>query len=415
MTRSAVCCRPLNETTVSEQSLYVPRWAYAERNGLAGRIKGRLRRELDRVGTSLAGAGCPPWLLREVWRRHIAAEEAATAYETVFPATVATAALPLNVGSSQELAADAGWFGFAMRDVPHRAMGPTRVLTIADARVVTGTAPGLPGDFSVAILDAEGRSLDLREIRFRPFLARAARQEPVLELDDVFWVAERVFDNYSHWFSAHLPKLLIMQRLGTLNTLVLPSPRPAWLDASLRLVGIDPSCVKSLPLGESLRARRLTLVETDRFRPEMLAAARDALSQPQPDADGSVFISRRRARGRRLRNEEVLEALLGEFGVEPVAMERLSLEEQIGLMGRTRTLIAPHGAGLSNMLFCPRGTRIIEIADAGYPNPNFYAMAAALGHDYVYVPARGVGAGHPLDRDLEIDAHALRGALEALA
>src|SRR5690606_1281491 len=60
-------------------------------------------------------------------------------------------------------------------------------------------------------------------------------------------------------------------------------------------------------------------------------------------------------------------------------------------------------AGLTNMLLCPAGARIVEMADLSFPNPNFYAMASALGHRYWIIEAEAVGAGHPLRRDMRVD------------
>jgi capsular polysaccharide biosynthesis protein len=80
-------------------------------------------------------------------------------------------------------------------------------------------------------------------------------------------------------------------------------------------------------------------------------------------------------------------------------------------MGETEAIVAPHGAGLTNMIFCPHGATIVEIADVAYPNPNFYALASALGHDYRIVGARGVGPGHALDRDLSVDPEEVISAL----
>ena len=104
--------------------------------------------------------------------------------------------------------------------------------------------------------------------------------------------------------------------------------------------------------------------------------------------------------------------MLAERGIAPVRMEALDFAGQVEVMARARAVVAPHGAGLTNMLFCRAGTPVVEIADPDYPNPNFYAMAAALGLPYALVPARGVGGGHPLHRDLSVDPAAVERALD---
>ena len=392
--------------------LYVPP-DEAEAAGPVARIRRRLGRWGQEAGRYLAATGVPAPLLGYRYRRHVPAEAAAVR-ETIHAPRVIAAPLPVGVADAGSLPSDAGWFGFSFRDVPARPAGPTEILRVGDARVLAGAAAG--GDFAPAILDAAGRSLDLREIRFRPFHAGLARRRADLRRDRAVWIAERVFDNYAHWFTAHLGKLVLLRDRGMLGDLVLPADRPAWLDASLARIGVAPAA--ELPRGAVLHAEELVLGACDRFRPELLAAARDAAADRPADVHGRagarVFVSRRSARGRRLLDEDALAPLLARHGFEPVEMERLSWEAQVARMSRTEVILAPHGAGLTNMLFCPAGATIVEIADPAYPNPNFYAMAAALGHRYATVAGRGVGGGHPLRQDLAVDPRALEAALERL-
>jgi capsular polysaccharide biosynthesis protein len=94
-----------------------------------------------------------------------------------------------------------------------------------------------------------------------------------------------------------------------------------------------------------------------------------------------------------------------------VLMENLTFEQQVQLMRDTAVLVAPHGAGLTNMMFCPPGAHIVEMADLGFPNPNFYAVASAMRHRYWLVPAEACGDVHPLEKDLRADLTALGAVL----
>jgi hypothetical protein len=89
-------------------------------------------------------------------------------------------------------------------------------------------------------------------------------------------------------------------------------------------------------------------------------------------------------------------------------------EERLALMQETGSLLAPHGAGLTNVMFCPPATDLVAIADPGFPNPNFYALDCALRHRYWILPARSSGTGHPLEKDPEAAAEAVRGVLRRL-
>ena len=387
----------------------------AEQRGLSGRIVRRLRWLHDRIGTRLIDRGFPPALLRYRFRQTVAADRAACGVKTVHP--VARDVVPLAGGFDrvEDLPAERGWWPFSFREVTQRKLEPTCILTFADARVMA-LRTGPAEEYTPALIDRAGRAIAMREMRYRPDHGALARRKPDLALDDALWIAERVFDNYSHWLTAHLPKLVLMRDRGELAGLVLPAGRPAWLDTSLRRVGIDPDNFAQLPSPGVLAAGRLRVIGCDRFRPELLTAAREAVTWPDPNGrSGRVFVSRRQAKGRTLLEEGELEPLLRDRGFELVAMERLSFDGQVELMARTKVLLAPHGAGLANMLFCPPGALNCEIADPAYPNPNFYAMSAALGHHYHYIAGRGVGARHPLRQDLSVSVEKVRTFLDTLA
>ncbi len=320
--------------------------------------------------------------------------------------------LPRNVSSVEELPADRGWWGFSFRDVPVRRSGPTALLTFDDVDLVSKREPDGRRDYFPALLDRQGRSLELREVRYRPMHAAAPRRSGRRLLRGT-WIAERVYHNHSHWLTAHLPKVVLLRDLDRLHDLTLPAERTPAMDASLRALGIEPERCETVATGERVTFAHATVLETDRFRPDLLMPVRSALAK-LGHPRRRVFISRRRARGRRLLEEDALAPMLREHGFERVEMETLNFDAQVRLMGETAVLAAPHGAGLTNMMFCAPGTQVVEIADTGFPNPNFYALASAMGHDYWLVRARGVGNEHPLDQNLSVDAEALRAVLERL-
>lgn len=74
-----------------------------------------------------------------------------------------------------------------------------------------------------------------------------------------------------------------------------------------------------------------------------------------------LYISRRDANYRRVANEEALLAALEPLGFQTVILSRLSLADQIALFQRAKVIVAPHGAGLVNLVFCAPETRVIEL------------------------------------------------------
>src|SRR5690606_32873598 len=189
------------------------------------------------------------------------------------------------------------------RDVPRRTSGETVIARIPHCRVISCRSDRHDGDFYPAICPPPpgDTTLDLREIRFRPMHARALRKAgPARRLERGTWIIERVYDNHSHWLTAHLPKLVLLKQRGELDGVLLPRQRTPVMDASMRMAGIEPDDLPAFDVGELLEIDELTVLQTDRFRPELLRLAPQALGVPAAaDPGRRIFISRHRAPRRR--------------------------------------------------------------------------------------------------------------------
>jgi capsular polysaccharide biosynthesis protein len=98
-----------------------------------------------------------------------------------------------------------------------------------------------------------------------------------------------------------------------------------------------------------------------------------------------VYVSRRRASHRRVRNEDDLMEKLRPLGVRRHDLEALAPSEQIRLFQEAEVVVAPHGAGLANLLFSTDAT-VVELQASRTVAPNFYLLCKRMGHNYRYVP-----------------------------
>ncbi|WP_448126523.1 glycosyltransferase family 61 protein [Salinicola sp. NYA28a] len=88
-----------------------------------------------------------------------------------------------------------------------------------------------------------------------------------------------------------------------------------------------------------------------------------------------IYVSRKDTSKRCVKNEkQVLEAL-ERYGFEEVVLDGKSVRDQIQLFKSSEAVVAPHGAGLTNLLFCDKGTLVIELLQENYLNTCFYAIA----------------------------------------
>ncbi|KAJ8612931.1 hypothetical protein CTAYLR_006178 [Chrysophaeum taylorii] len=73
--------------------------------------------------------------------------------------------------------------------------------------------------------------------------------------------------------------------------------------------------------------------------------------------------------------------------------------DQLALFRRARVVVAPHGAGLVNLVATPRGAIVVEFLDDSQPNFCYARLAVVLGHRYHAIPTKANHLAHT--RDLE--------------
>ena len=106
-----------------------------------------------------------------------------------------------------------------------------------------------------------------------------------------------------------------------------------------------------------------------------------------------IFLSRADATRRRFRGEHLLWDKLEKRGFEKVEFAAMGLAEQIDCMRRAEVVVAPHGAGLTNLVWADPGTKVAELFAKEYVNACYWLIADMLGQHY------GFAIGQPtMDR-----------------
>ncbi|MDZ7757190.1 MAG: glycosyltransferase family 61 protein [Rhodohalobacter sp.] len=93
------------------------------------------------------------------------------------------------------------------------------------------------------------------------------------------------------------------------------------------MLGINPDEFRTLDYTRPLKVIELTVLETDRFRPELLRSVRDVFCTSEETSHRRIYISRAKAKRRQLVNENDIWPLLEKLGFEKVFMEELSFSE----------------------------------------------------------------------------------------
>jgi hypothetical protein len=127
----------------------------------------------------------------------------------------------------------------------------------------------------------------------------------------------------------------------------------------------------------------------------------------------------RRSHSRSLLNEDEVWAMLSPLGFERVEPAQVANPEQV--FSEAEAVVGVHGAALTNLLFCKRGTKVLELLPSDHTYPCYLSMAhhAGLHYDALICPSTQV-VERPLEEaynsnfDFTVNREALAARLVAL-
>lgn len=202
--------------------------------------------------------------------------------------------------------------------------------------------------------------------------------------------------NYSFWITSSLVRLFQAYKEGHLNNVKLLIPesykRFHFVEESLSLFPVEKYFI---PKGVHLFVDNLVLPETRKwsakfYAPNMRKTSNFIVGEVSKDyisnSNLKIYISRAKRGVRSIINEVELVNYLKQKEFQIIYAEKLSFKEQVQLMQKTKLLLAPHGAGLANIMFLKKGNHVIEMIDedfAKFKNPMpFWNLANAMGVKY---------------------------------
>jgi capsular polysaccharide biosynthesis protein len=252
---------------------------------------------------------------------------------------------------------------------------------------------------------------------------------PLTEVDGrVAVLATEAADLYYHWLFQLLPRYELMRLAGIefdrVDYFYVNSCKSRFQRDTLVSLGVDPSRIIEGTKVPYLRARELIVPSVPLgigcFRPWMTDFLRSSfLPSNLRNAESSgrrLYISRGLASYRRVLNEDEVIAFLKQRSFEVLAMETMSVPEQAAMMASCDAVVAPHGGGVSNIIFCSAGTKIVEIYSPELVATYYWKLSNALNLDYYYMLGKGdpatLGTDYPQSWDARADIEVDLGLLE---
>jgi tetratricopeptide (TPR) repeat protein len=214
--------------------------------------------------------------------------------------------------------------------------------------------------------------------------------------------------NLCHFLLDHITRLELYRRAGVdpANVTVIG---PELRDEFQRIAAARMGVQAYLPVTKRtrLRAARLwvssnchSLRHPAHWGAEWaVRAVRDCFDLAPRRPPRRLLISRRDSQFRRIRNEGQLADLLEPLGFEVVTPGLLSFEQQIATFRDATHVVAPHGAGLTNILWCAPGTHVLEVFHPHYGTWAYAMLKDVLDLDYATLVARDADSASPAFND----------------
>jgi capsular polysaccharide biosynthesis protein len=188
-------------------------------------------------------------------------------------------------------------------------------------------------------------------------------------------------DNYYHWLVESLPrwKMMLAANHFEYDFVLLHSKPSNFQNEMLDRLNVSPE--KRLRCSKNFIHQFERLVVPALPAPQWQATswACEWVRSLLPEHRGGpekIYVTRRDARRRKLVNELELETSLLSLGFAIVQPEKLTVIEQARLFGSAKCIVAAHGAGLSNLMFAPVDSLLVELFHPDIPNPAYKNLTA---------------------------------------
>jgi capsular polysaccharide biosynthesis protein len=258
------------------------------------------------------------------------------------------------------------------------------------------------------------------------------RLPPVKQLEgDVAVLSVLGGHNYFHWMFQLLPRIKLMRDGGvdleSIDWFITNEIHHPFQRETLAALGIPRGRIIESSASSHYRADRLLVASRPSRMSEMpLWVCEFLRNHFLPERGGEdrnrrrperLYLSRADSGHRRVLNETQVLEFLKDRGFVSVSLESMSVTQQALLLHSAKVVVAPHGAGLANLVFCRPGATVIEFFSPEYVNCCYWALSNWMDARYFYVFGEG---GKPSDdhhvfellEDVVVDLDALSKVME---
>jgi capsular polysaccharide biosynthesis protein len=275
----------------------------------------------------------------------------------------------------------------------HGKYPDTFVLSIPRGRVVGGKGTVIAPDGKMLYDVSIDWATSSREPSAHPILQQEHFAKPESLAGTSVVLATSESTGFFHWITDALPRLEILSKACSMpwpaiDHFLVSKGIPA-IRESLALLGIADDKVVVTHSASHFCCDLLVVpsfpAAPGNVPPWAIQFLRSQLELSSSGPQRRIYISRSKAFGRRIVNEQDLWPILERRGFIHVTLEEMKLKEQIGLSSEAGAVVAAHGAGMTNLIWCQPQVKVLEIFSPRYVNLCYWAIASIMQADYHYL------------------------------
>ncbi|WP_259065421.1 glycosyltransferase family 61 protein [Mucilaginibacter sp. X4EP1] len=199
---------------------------------------------------------------------------------------------------------------------------------------------------------------------------------------------------YYHWMFDILPRISFLKQTGEFDKIdhfIINAIPNKYQTETLERAGIDAAKIIRSNNHWDFHIKAENLLVPSLVSPmdcpslEACLYLRQLYAKEIENAGASAKIYIQRLSGRKVINEEELLDYLRVLNFKVINPEKLSVAEQAGIFSNADMVIGPHGAGLTNIVFCKPGTIVVDLFAPEWVNPCYWIIAEHLDLKYGYL------------------------------
>ncbi|MEG4421111.1 tetratricopeptide repeat protein [Microcoleus sp. LAD1_D5] len=227
---------------------------------------------------------------------------------------------------------------------------------------------------------------------------------------------------YFHWMFDVITRFDLLQRSGLIETIdkfVVNARDSSYQAETLETLGIPQDKLLESRCSLHITADKLIVPSisyngsgaVSKWKCEYLKQT--FLKEQKPlntDYSERIYISRQQASYRRIVNDEEVIKYLEKCGFRSVKLETMSIAEQASCLAAAKVVVAPHGGGLTNLVFCSPGTKVIEIFSPLYVPYCYWMISNLCSLEHYYLIGDLVDdetPTKPLHKNMRLDVNSL--------